>query len=123
MDVVLELTDTFIADHAYAWLFPLQPAPYDFPKATAANASAAYSSWTYKPATKYFQVEPYPAAYLSSLPRDNVWRQFVTLYLITWYVTPLRSALDLDLRTRSPYYRLPAPFNTYTAPLGDRQSG
>ncbi|QYT02717.1 C-5 sterol desaturase [Trichoderma simmonsii] len=84
MDVVLELTDTFIADHAYAWLFPLQPAPYDFPKATAANASAAYSSWTYKPATKYFQVEPYPAAYLSSLPRDNVWRQFVTLYLITW---------------------------------------
>jgi lathosterol oxidase len=119
MDVVLELTDTFIADHAYAWLFPLQPAPYDFPKATAANASAAYSSWTYKPATKYFQVQPYPAAYLSSLPRDNVWRQAVTLFLITWYVPLLClcSALDLDLRTRSPDCSS-APLSTHihTAP-------
>ncbi|KAH0490314.1 hypothetical protein TgHK011_001790 [Trichoderma gracile] len=85
MDVVLELTDTFIADHVYAWLFPLQPAPYDYPKATATNSSAqAFSSWTYKPATKYFQVEPFQAAYMSSLPRDNVWRQAATLFFITW---------------------------------------
>ncbi|PTB71380.1 hypothetical protein M440DRAFT_1395702 [Trichoderma longibrachiatum ATCC 18648] len=85
MDVVLELTDTFIADHVYAWLFPLQPAPYDYPKATASNSSAqAFSSWTYKPATSYFSVEPFQAAYMSSLPRDNMWRQAATLFFITW---------------------------------------
>ncbi|KOS16667.1 putative C-5 sterol desaturase [Escovopsis weberi] len=85
MDIVLELTDTFIADHAYAWLFPARPAPYDFPNAPSANASAAtFSTWTYKPATSYIHVEPYQAAYMSSLSRDNIYRQAATLFLITW---------------------------------------
>ncbi|GFP58974.1 hypothetical protein ACSS6W_008249 [Trichoderma asperelloides] len=84
MDVVLEVTDTFIADHVYAYLFPLKAALYNFPDA-AANASAkALSSWTYEPATQYIQFEPSQAAYMSSMTRDNIYRQGATLFFITW---------------------------------------
>lgn len=85
MDIVLELTDTFIADYAYAYFFPARPAPYDFPHATAANASAqTFTAWTWKPATQFIQVAPSQAAYNTSLPRDHVYRQLVTLFFITW---------------------------------------
>ncbi|KAI9147935.1 putative Delta(7)-sterol 5(6)-desaturase [Paramyrothecium foliicola] len=85
MDVVLEAVDTYIADHIYAYLAPAHPAPYDFPEATAANATTqAFSSWTYKPATQFIQFPPSQAAYMSSLPRDSVLRQAITLYMITW---------------------------------------
>ncbi|KAK7429530.1 c-5 sterol desaturase [Neonectria magnoliae] len=85
MDVVLELTDTFIADYVYAFLFPKRPAPYDFPAGINATASAqTFSTWSYKPATKFISVEPSQNAYLSSLDRDHPLRQFITLYLITW---------------------------------------
>lgn len=89
MDIVLELTDTFIADYAYAYIFPSRHAPYDFPHATAVNASGhTFSSWTYKPATKFIQVQPSQAAYMTSLPRDHLHRQLATLFFITWCVVP-----------------------------------
>lgn len=85
MDIVLELTDTFIADYVYAYFHPSRPAPYDFPHAAKANASVpAFSAWSYHPATKFFSVEPSPAAYLSAWPRDNPIRQVITLFFITW---------------------------------------
>jgi lathosterol oxidase len=86
MDVVLELTDTFIADYAYRFTHPIKPAPYDYPH-SAANATAqTFSAWTYKPATQFLQIQPSQSAYMSAWPRDNVWRQLITLYFITWYV-------------------------------------
>lgn len=86
MDIVLELTDTFIADYAYAYLYPFRPDLYDFPHANAANSSThTFSSWTYKPATQFLQVQPSRAAYMSSLTRDNPYRQLATLFFITWY--------------------------------------
>lgn len=84
MDVVLEVTDTFIADYAYAYLFPLKAALYNYPEASANASAAALSSWSYEPATQYFRLEPSQAAYMSSMTRDNVYRQGATLYLITW---------------------------------------
>lgn len=88
MDIILELTDTFIADYAYAYLYPSRPDLYDFPHGNAANASAqALSAWTYKPATQFLQVQPSQAAYMSSLTRDNPYRQLATLFFITWYDT------------------------------------
>jgi lathosterol oxidase len=99
MDIVLEIFDTFIGDHVWAAIFPAKSAPYDYPQ-TSGNASAAaaaaagisssareqqsFSSWTYKPATDYFSIQPYQAAYMSQWPRDNVWRQGISLYAITW---------------------------------------
>jgi lathosterol oxidase len=87
MDVILEAFDTFVADHVYAYLLPVQPAPYDFPKTSATNSSVpVLNSWTYKPATQFVQFTPSQAAYMSSWPRDNPLRQFMTLFSITWYV-------------------------------------
>ena len=91
MDVVLEVTDTFITDYVYAFLLPKYPPPYDFP-ATSSNSSDSsaqlFSSWTYKPATKYLYIEPSQAAYMSAWDRDLPLRQAITLYLITWCVFP-----------------------------------
>jgi lathosterol oxidase len=87
MDIVLEVTDTFIADYVYAYLAPALPAPYDFPKGVSANASAqTFSSWVYTPATQFIQFQPSQAAYMSSLPRDNILRQTITLFFIYWCV-------------------------------------
>lgn len=85
MDIVLELTDTFIADHIYAYLYPTQSELHDLSNRTAVNASVqAFSPWIWQPATKFLQVQPSQAAYLSSLNRDNPYRQTVTLFFITW---------------------------------------
>jgi lathosterol oxidase len=91
MDVVLEFTDTFIADYVYAWAHPAKPAPYDFPADIASNASAqTFSSWTYEPASQFINVQPSQAAYMSAWPRDNLFRQLITLYFIVWcaYISP-----------------------------------
>jgi lathosterol oxidase len=86
MDIVLEFTDTFIADYVYAWAHPAKPAPFDFPGDVAANATAqTFSSWTYEPASQYLYVQPSQAAYMSAWSRDNPFRQMITLYFIVWY--------------------------------------
>jgi lathosterol oxidase len=84
MDIVLELTDTFIADYVYAWAHPALSAPYDFPQGVATNSSQTFSSWTYKPASQFIYVEPSQSAYMSAWPRDNIFRQLITLYFIVW---------------------------------------
>ncbi|KAK0711625.1 hypothetical protein B0H67DRAFT_493504 [Lasiosphaeris hirsuta] len=85
MDVILEVTDTFMFDYMYAWVLPATPAPYDFPDKVHANASAqAFSSWQYTPSTKLFSIEPSQAAYASAWSRDNVYRQGLSLFLILW---------------------------------------
>ncbi len=91
MDVALELTDTFISDYIYAALYPAQPAPYDFPDLQAHNATPpTFSTWQYKPATALFSVQPSQAAYMSAWPRDNIYRQAISIFLITWYVLSIR---------------------------------
>ncbi|PHH81638.1 hypothetical protein CDD82_274 [Ophiocordyceps australis] len=85
MDIILELTDTFIADYIYAYLFPARPAPYDFPDALSSNSSAqVFSAWTFKPASSFIHVQPSQAAYMSALNRNHPYRQFATLFFITW---------------------------------------
>ncbi|KAF4816915.1 putative Delta(7)-sterol 5(6)-desaturase [Colletotrichum siamense] len=84
MDIVLEVVDTFVGDKIYASLLPAGAAPYDFPH-TAANATAQpLSTWQYKPATHWLHLEPSEAAYMSAWPRDNMYRQFTSLFLVTW---------------------------------------
>lgn len=83
MDIILELYDTFIGDYVFASLHPSRTTPYDFPNATNAT-TPAFSSWEYKPATELFSIAPSKAAYMSEWPRDNIYRQGVSLFLITW---------------------------------------
>ncbi|KAK3944303.1 C-5 sterol desaturase [Diplogelasinospora grovesii] len=83
MDIVLEVSDTFLWDYMYAWVLPARPAPYNFPDHTNATGQA-YSSWQYKPSTSFFSLEPSQAAYQSAWTRDNMYRQATSLFLITW---------------------------------------
>lgn len=87
MDVVLELCDKFVFDQVYATLLPLQPSSNNF-NAGVVNSTASdlkvFSSWKYQPATTYVSFPPNEAAYMSHWSRDNIWRQLITLYVITW---------------------------------------
>ncbi|MCJ1248333.1 c-5 sterol desaturase [Trapelia coarctata] len=88
MDVVLELFDTFLFDRLYASLLPASSV--QFAKTSVKHAATStFSSMremptTYNFASKFIQFEPSQYAYMSALPRDNIWRQALSLYLITW---------------------------------------
>lgn len=66
MDIVLEFLDTIIADYAYAHLFPIE-----YPNNTAINASEQV-------------MEPKLWREMSSLSRDNLYRQFCTAFFGLW---------------------------------------
>ncbi|CZS93840.1 probable C-5 sterol desaturase desaturase) [Rhynchosporium agropyri] len=86
MDVGLEFCDTFFFDHVFAKVFPASPPPYSLDVTsnyTTADMKAA-SPWQYKPATSFWQFAPHDAAYMSAFNRDNLYRQFFSLFLIMW---------------------------------------
>ena len=94
MDVVLEVFDNFLFDRLYAKVLPASPVSSIIlgDGVVAANASLGQTvGYIYTPSTSYFRLEPSKYAYMSSWPRDYVYRQALTLYLITWY-DELRSA-------------------------------
>ncbi|KAK5109505.1 hypothetical protein LTR62_006957 [Meristemomyces frigidus] len=107
MDVVLELADQFLFDRLWANILPINPAVASFDPISSLTASfkgyseynASYdatgalargaeslvrSAWTYQPSSDYFSIQPTEYAYTSRWDRDNIWRQAVTLYAITW---------------------------------------
>lgn len=86
MDIVLEIADTLFGDYLYATFHPAKPAPYDFPHPPSNETvnAKAFSAWTYKPSTHYFSLEPSQYAYMSQWPRDNIFRQALSLFLIVW---------------------------------------
>lgn len=89
MDIALELCDTFLFDHMYKAILPAQPAPYNLHNgggnATTLDYRAA-SKWQFKPASSLLSFTPRDAAYMSAWDRDNVYRQNLSLFLITWIV-------------------------------------
>ncbi|MCJ1472826.1 c-5 sterol desaturase [Lambiella insularis] len=85
MDIVLEIFDTFLFDRLYASLLP--GSSLHFKTAVVQNAATStYSSMRElpTPASQLFTLEPSNFAYMSAWPRDNIWRQTLSLYLITW---------------------------------------
>jgi len=85
MDVVLEGFVTFLFDRIYAQVFPASPG-------STANATissireaptAYYNNYQFQPASDYLSFQPSSWAYKSSWPRDDLWRQALSLYLIT----------------------------------------
>ncbi|KAF2421258.1 C-5 sterol desaturase [Tothia fuscella] len=92
MDVVLEGFDTFIFDRVYSTVLPsthylaYKTLLNGAMNATMANLQAestAYSNYNFEPASKYFSFQPSIWAYRSSLPRDDLVRQSLSLFLIT----------------------------------------
>jgi lathosterol oxidase len=102
MDFVLEVFDTVLFDRMYAALLPTQSSfsafdpistltagfkSFDnsttFGDATQA-ADVARSSWQFEAASEYASLQPSEYAWMSKWDRNNVWRQFISLYIITW---------------------------------------
>lgn len=96
MDIVLEVFDTLVLDRLYATILPTSAASASFNAAPSgkmgATANATFSSmrelptgvgYRYHPASQYLQMQPSKWAYMSAWPRDNLYRQTISLYLIT----------------------------------------
>jgi lathosterol oxidase len=95
MDVILEVLDTYAFDRLYATVLPLTSSMLamstvgDFAgssNATWSSMAHGFTPYQFEPASKYFSVEPSSYAYMSRLPRDNMARQAISLFFITWYV-------------------------------------
>lgn len=85
MDIILELVDYYAADQAYASLMPIKLTAFDYIHGNNnTQATLRRSAWEYTPSTHLFYLEPTPAAYESIWDRDNMYRQFLTLFLVTW---------------------------------------
>jgi lathosterol oxidase len=102
MDVVLEAFDTFLFDRCYASALPISPDFSTFdPVSTLAaslkslaasnetfarphHAPVARSAWQWEPSNSYFALQPSEYAYQSRWDRDNIFRQALSLYIITW---------------------------------------
>jgi hypothetical protein len=107
MDIVLEVIDTFVLDYVYAALLPAHPAPYDLLNNGNATSPAAVSTWQFKPASAYFNVSPSEAAYMSAWDRGNIYRQFISLFSITWCVLNSEIWLLRRVLTPSQVFRRP----------------
>ncbi|KAK0291741.1 c-5 sterol desaturase [Friedmanniomyces endolithicus] len=110
MDVVLEVADTFLLDRLYATILPISSAISSFDPISTITASLknydlnnasfalppssridiaegaiglARSGWQWQPSTQWFNLEPSEWAWASRWDRDNVYRQLLSLYLIT----------------------------------------
>jgi lathosterol oxidase len=73
MDVVLEVFDTLLLDYVYSVVLP-------------ASSHNLPVEWRYTPATRYLTLTPGVAAFSSVWSRDNIFRQAVSLFFITWFV-------------------------------------
>ncbi|KAK9359153.1 hypothetical protein V1504DRAFT_458844 [Lipomyces starkeyi] len=91
MDIVLETADAFLFDHIYAKLFPVPQAVTTLLQATEPSNELLLSllknlSLSYIPSEpyEYTFVSAPTTAYLSTIPRTNIVRQSISLFLITW---------------------------------------
>ncbi len=95
MDIILEVCDTFLFDRVYAIALPASSTSY-LSQYVKSAATATFSSmremgtqtqtqkYVYEPASQYINFRPSHWAYASALPRDNLYRQALSLFLITW---------------------------------------
>ncbi|PKY06887.1 hypothetical protein P168DRAFT_265660 [Aspergillus campestris IBT 28561] len=90
MDIALEIWDTFIADRLYASLLPASlSSSVTLPGFNnAANSTlslfGASKPFAYEPATQWIYLEPSKYAYMSAWPRNNIYRQALSFFLIVW---------------------------------------
>lgn len=77
MDIVLDVVDTFAFDRLYATVLPANKPAND-------ELLATYN----QNVGRYVALQPSRWALLSSWPRDDIHRQALSLFLITWCVEP-----------------------------------
>ena len=100
MDFVLETFDTFLLDRLYATLLPASPkqqVPRQYPNGTYSSLrQMPTGGYVYEPASQYLNFEPSDFAYMSQWSRNNIFRQALSLYLITWSVIHVESSIAQD---------------------------
>jgi hypothetical protein len=103
MDIALEVCDRYVFDYMYSTVLPASQTAYNVfggvSNATTFDAKAS-SSWQYTPASQFISFPPSDLAYMSQWTRDNIYRQYISLFLITWWVLAARlksSSSDLSL--------------------------
>ncbi|KAI9810968.1 MAG: c-5 sterol desaturase [Pycnora praestabilis] len=92
MDIILEVLDTFAFDRLYATVLPASRAGATVNSLKNVASSTTFSSmrevptpaYKYHAASQYLHFEPSQWAYMSAWPRDNIYRQSLSLFLITW---------------------------------------
>jgi len=83
MDVVLEGFDTYLFDRIYAQWFPASNATITTNSGDWKAQAANHSDYQFYPASNYLSFPPSSWIHRSSWPRDNIWRQTLSLHLIT----------------------------------------
>ena len=99
MDILLEIFDTFLFDRFWSIVYPTST--LNNQKHAVKDTTATFSSMRELPtaihaSTQFFQLAPSRYAFMSQWPRDNIWRQLFTLYLITWYASRNLSWYSLE---------------------------
>lgn len=95
MDIILEVVDTLLLDRVYATLLPASTSQYLNYKISNATTSTFSSlregatpspqyTYIFEPASRLVSLTPTDWAYMSSWPRDNVYRQGISLFFIVW---------------------------------------
>jgi len=95
MDVVLEVFDALFLDRVYSTLFPASSSSYasqfakdvvtsTFSSMREMGTSTPQHEYIYKPASRYLNLGTNQWTHSSTLPRDNSYRQALSLGLITW---------------------------------------
>ncbi|KAL6245147.1 c-5 sterol desaturase [Rhinocladiella similis] len=95
MDIVLEIADTLVLDRVYSFFAPASPAQYIYhnlknvttttwSSIRETSTGAPQFSYIYEPASQYLSLPPTEWTYSSSLPRDNIFRQGISLFFIVW---------------------------------------
>lgn len=77
MDVVLDILDTFVFDKLYAFLLPAKS--FDLLDQDSLHDYNRHIS-------RYVTVIPSEYAMQSTWPRDNIFRQFLSLFITIWLV-------------------------------------
>ncbi|KAK4938055.1 c-5 sterol desaturase [Elasticomyces elasticus] len=96
MDIILEIADTLLLDRFYSAVLPASPAQYlhykindvvntTFSSIGQAMTGAPQYDYMYEPASQFINLEPTQWTYSSSWPRDNIFRQAISLFTIVWF--------------------------------------
>lgn len=92
MDYVLGVSDTLFFDKLYATVLPLLDPSLESLKANATSFAGAIRINTPVEndiASEYFGLKISEYAYLSQWQRDDWQRQTMTLFALTWYLSPI----------------------------------
>ncbi|RKF77131.1 putative Delta-desaturase [Golovinomyces cichoracearum] len=89
MDIVLEICDTLFFDQIYAHFLPASHIHYardGFANTTSHTIIKAASAlpWQFTPSSSLIYLTPGDSAYMSRWTRDKIYRQAISLFLITW---------------------------------------